>query len=417
MSNTDDLIKWKTNAWKDPNMVAWYAGRMVENSGTNMLKNALEANIIAHFATGKDVLDVGIGTGRGSIPLARAGMAVTGIDSSQAMLDETRRQAGRLPMTLKQGDVMNLPVPDQAFDYLISLNVMVHFPHWREVLAEWKRVMRPGGRILFDIHSLDHLEAVYGKGKQAEEQANRTDFGAYMSHARAEDMVAWADQNGMRVVDIVPVGAFLGGGAINHWFRTELEEKFWWKRLLSWVGKDEELFDCALFLEEEVAARLTTRATCRFMAILENQPDPEANRGWLERNARKNDLLAGPLGRDALEELLPLGDGTFGQNLARRLGRFRNRFFLYSLVGVIESRKPSHGISGLLPQEVADLFNQWRAQDRVDQQAMEIVKGWHGEHFSSSFAHHGVPVAEGMEYYLMESVLTHYFNVFSGVRS
>ena len=102
---TKNLIDWKTNAWKDPNMVAWYSKRMVENTGTNVLKNLLETRLLKRLVTGRDVLDVGIGTGRGSIPLAKAGYNVSGIDSSQAMLDETQRLAGNIPMNLQVGDV------------------------------------------------------------------------------------------------------------------------------------------------------------------------------------------------------------------------------------------------------------------------------------------------------------------------
>ncbi|QDQ28910.1 class I SAM-dependent methyltransferase [Chitinimonas arctica] len=163
--NKQALIDFKTDAWKDAGMVAWYSQRMFENSGTNQLKHQLEMRYIERYATGPRVLDVGIGTGRGSIPLAKRGMDVTGIDSSQAMLDETRRLAGETPMTLTPGDVAKLPLPAADFDFLLSLNVVVHFPHWREILLEWDRVLKPGGRILFDIHSLDHLEAVYGPAR------------------------------------------------------------------------------------------------------------------------------------------------------------------------------------------------------------------------------------------------------------
>ena len=40
-----DLIKWKTDAWKNPDMVAWYHQRMVENRGTSRLKNEVEVEL------------------------------------------------------------------------------------------------------------------------------------------------------------------------------------------------------------------------------------------------------------------------------------------------------------------------------------------------------------------------------------
>jgi len=422
MSDTGELIKWKTDAWKDTGMVAWYAKRMVENTSTNMLKNQIEMNLIARFAVGQDVLDVGIGTGRGSIPLAKKGMNVTGIDSSQAMLDETQRQAGGAPMTLKVGDVRDLPVPDAAFDFLVSLNVMVHFPHWQEVLLEWQRTMRPGGRILFDIHSLDHQEAVHGKTEYARKLAeiaqNPQEFGNFMSMARVEDLVAWADQHDMHVVDIVPVGAFLGGGAINQWLRNELEDKFWWKRLLTWIGGDQALFDCALFMEEEIVSRLTSRATCRFMVVLENAADPAANQNWLAENARRNQLLAGEFDETALCRLLPLKSPDFQARLASHLERERNRLFAYSLLNVIQKKKPGWDLMSFLPVNVGELFRNWQRQDSIDEQAMQIADTWHGTgQFAEKFTHHDVSIAAGMEYFLVEKLLMAHFKVFSGVRS
>ena len=45
-------------------MVAWYNQRMLENRGTNRLKNQVEVDLCARYAVAPKVLDVGIGTGR-----------------------------------------------------------------------------------------------------------------------------------------------------------------------------------------------------------------------------------------------------------------------------------------------------------------------------------------------------------------
>ena len=100
------------------------------------------------------------------------------------------------------GDVEKLSFPDASFDTLLSLNVVVHFPHWRKLLPEWKRVVRPGGRIVFDVHSLDNYRCAYGEGVteqgllQQVEQSG--DFSTYVLRVAAEDMVAEADKLGLR---------------------------------------------------------------------------------------------------------------------------------------------------------------------------------------------------------------------------
>ena len=104
MKNSEqDLIHWKTEAWKDRDMVRWYSGRMDENTDTNRLKNIIETELCERFLAGTDVLDVGIGTGRASLPLIAKGFNLSGTDSSQAMLDECRRLAGGAPIELVQG--------------------------------------------------------------------------------------------------------------------------------------------------------------------------------------------------------------------------------------------------------------------------------------------------------------------------
>ena len=89
MNQSEELARWKTNAWQDPDMVAWYSQQMVSSEGINALKNAVEADILDEFVAGKQLLDVGVGTGRGSLPFASRGLQVTGVDSSAEMLAST----------------------------------------------------------------------------------------------------------------------------------------------------------------------------------------------------------------------------------------------------------------------------------------------------------------------------------------
>jgi ubiquinone/menaquinone biosynthesis C-methylase UbiE len=42
-----------------------------------------------------------------------------------------------------------LPFPDQSFDAIVCLDAMCHFPNRRRLLGEWRRVLRPSGRMLY----------------------------------------------------------------------------------------------------------------------------------------------------------------------------------------------------------------------------------------------------------------------------
>lgn len=414
MNNTS-LIQWKTQAWKNPQMVSWYAERMVDSSGTNPLKNRVERNIIDRYIRGREILDVGIGTGRGSLSLARQGYRVTGIDSSQAMLDETRRQAGETPINLLQGDVEKLPCPDASADSILSLNVMVHFPHWQNVLSEWKRVLKPEGRIIFDIHSMDHLEAALPPDQAlAYANAGTSDnsHGVYMSHARVTDIAAWADANQCTLKSIIPYASIYGRPAYNHWL-TPLEDRFDWQRLLSWLGTDKKLLDLAVFIEETIISQLGSKSTCRFFVIIDNTPGN--NEAWLRENeARDKAIKSG-----SWDSVLPIQHPTWLHMLSQFLSSPRTRQLLFRLIEAVSRRFAPLDLLHLIPEPYQSLFQDWRLQRLLDDSALQIAQQWPNTSSAGSgtgLFFKGVPLSPGLEYNLMENILTRQYGVFSGVR-
>lgn len=423
MADQDQLIQWKTNAWQDPAMVSWYSGRMVESTDTMPLKHALEVGLCSDYAVGQDILDVGIGTGRGSLPLARRGLKVTGIDSSQSMLDECQRLAGDTPITLRRGDVEKLDFGNAEFDTLLSLNVVVHFPHWRNLLDEWKRVVRPGGRIVFDVHSLDNYRL--GRGQAATEtsllqQAGQGgDFSGYVLRVAVADMVAEADKRGLAVVAIVPYGAFLAGGNTNFLLENTLEKQWAWRRLLSWMASDKRFLELSLFLERELVAKLSSEVTGRYMVVLENRADPEGNRVWLERNAKLNHLMRSAATLDELLAFAGVPADAFRTALDAHLEKSQRNFhFFYSLGRELEKRGWGELPDGFLNAVHNERWWRWRAEDRQDAEALAISREWFAHpQIEGALLRHGVSLGQAMEYFLMERVLTDYMGVFTGERA
>lgn len=91
---------------------------------------------------GRRVLDVGTGTGRAALLLASRDAIVTGVDTSEQMLEVARQRAaaeGR-QVTFAKGDAHTLQFPDRVFDTAVSLRVIMHTPEWRRCLAELCRV-------------------------------------------------------------------------------------------------------------------------------------------------------------------------------------------------------------------------------------------------------------------------------------
>lgn len=98
------------------------------------------------------VLDVGCGTGYLGIGLAVAGRTrdLHLVDLSPGMLDRARANAAGLGVsaTFLRASAAQLPYADGAFDAVVSRGVLHHLHDVPAALAEWRRVVRPGGPVL-----------------------------------------------------------------------------------------------------------------------------------------------------------------------------------------------------------------------------------------------------------------------------
>jgi ubiquinone/menaquinone biosynthesis C-methylase UbiE len=122
---------------------------------------ALAAARLAGCPDGGDLLDVPCGFGRHSVPLARAGYRVVGVDRSEALLAEARRRArGERWPKLVRADYRELPFADGSFDAAVNLFSSLGYLGDAEdtkVLAEIRRVLRPGARLVIEIMHRDLL--------------------------------------------------------------------------------------------------------------------------------------------------------------------------------------------------------------------------------------------------------------------
>ena len=98
---------------------------------------------------GVRVLDVACGTGSVTIPLARRGAMVTGLDMMPHLLEEARARAAREGLSIRfdEGFAETLPYPDGSFDALVSMFGIMFSPLPATVASEMARVLRPGGRL------------------------------------------------------------------------------------------------------------------------------------------------------------------------------------------------------------------------------------------------------------------------------
>lgn len=114
---------------------------------------------------GDRVLDLGAGSGFSSEMLARFGYTVIAVDPDGRALANNRRRpsfdASRIDgrVVVAQGVAEQLPIADRSLDGVVAMNVLHHVPDLPATIAEFDRVLKPGGRVVFCEPGLDHLTA------------------------------------------------------------------------------------------------------------------------------------------------------------------------------------------------------------------------------------------------------------------
>jgi phosphatidylethanolamine/phosphatidyl-N-methylethanolamine N-methyltransferase len=107
--------------------------------------------IAATQRVGGRVLDVGVGTGI-CLPRYTRASSVVGIDLSEPMLRKARRRVAELGLTnietLVVMDAEHMDFPDNSFDAVVAQYVVNTVPHPDDALAEFARVVKPGGEII-----------------------------------------------------------------------------------------------------------------------------------------------------------------------------------------------------------------------------------------------------------------------------
>jgi SAM-dependent methyltransferase len=133
---------------------------------------------LAGDVAGRRILDAGCGSGPLFAALRDRGAIVTGFDKSAAMVELARRRLGD-GADLQVADLGSpLPFPNGGFDDVIASLVLHYLQDWGPALAELRRVLKPGGRLLVSVEhpfaiTLMHREA----GREADYFAtsNRTE--------------------------------------------------------------------------------------------------------------------------------------------------------------------------------------------------------------------------------------------------
>ncbi|MEU0254184.1 class I SAM-dependent methyltransferase [Streptomyces sp. NPDC006184] len=136
---------------------------------------------LAGDVAGRRILDAGCGSGPLFGALRDRGAIVSGFDASAGMLELARRRLGD-GVDLQVADLGSpLPYSDDTFDDVVASLVLHYLEDWGPALAELRRVLKPGGRL---IASVDHPFAINLMHRQAGREAEYDYF----------DTTNWTDE-------------------------------------------------------------------------------------------------------------------------------------------------------------------------------------------------------------------------------
>jgi SAM-dependent methyltransferase len=127
---------------------------------------------LAREAAGDTIVELGVGTGRVAIPIAReTGKRVIGIDTSPAMLAVGRERAGDLPVEFREGDFRDFTVEEPVDLVICPFRALLHAPTFadkRRVLEAAAAALKPGGRFAWNAFVFSPFIAAKNHGQKHE---------------------------------------------------------------------------------------------------------------------------------------------------------------------------------------------------------------------------------------------------------
>ncbi len=117
--------------------------------GYHALVDDLEVELVERYGRGKDVLEVGCGTGLLLERFAKFASSAKGIDLSPGMLHLATARG----LDAREASATAIPFDDHSFDVVCSFKVLAHVPDIGLALREMARVTKPGGVLLAEFYN------------------------------------------------------------------------------------------------------------------------------------------------------------------------------------------------------------------------------------------------------------------------
>lgn len=141
--------------WTGERLETWIFS---ENTNEHLHRYAMAMELCVD----KKVLDIACGEGYGSRLLRTVAASVTGVDIDAQTVENARKKYNAQGLDFLAGSAAAIPLPDAAYDVVVSFETIEHHDQHQEMMREIKRVLRPGGILIISSPDKKYYSDVPG---------------------------------------------------------------------------------------------------------------------------------------------------------------------------------------------------------------------------------------------------------------
>lgn len=189
----DKFAKAKRDTWNTTDYGSWF------KPARGQVIDTLEKAALARAFPGRKynrALDVGIGNGRLLPIYAPHAAHITGMDISSEQLDQATQAARKLGINFDTklcAEASRIEIPDRSYDLIICSRVLQHVYDWRESVAEFARILKPGGDLVLLTYN---RASIYGLKKYYQHKFQNPTKGRFQNPA---GLTRALKKNGLRI--------------------------------------------------------------------------------------------------------------------------------------------------------------------------------------------------------------------------
>jgi len=191
--NRDEFAKAKRDTWNTTDYGSWFKparGQVIDTLEKAALAKGLGTRKYER------ALDVGIGNGRLLPIYAPHAAHITGMDISSEQLDQATQAARDLGINFDTKlckEASRIEIPDNSYDLIICSRVLQHVYDWRESVAEFARILKPGGDLVLLTYN---RASIYGLKKYYQHKFQNPTKGRFQNPAGLSKALK---KNGLRI--------------------------------------------------------------------------------------------------------------------------------------------------------------------------------------------------------------------------